>query len=86
MNIFLDIVKSEPGELMMKGELNEKNTNQINRREVISRFLEERKKRKVSLRVFSNEIDIPFYTLRDWYRSKKYNPEWDLLHNNRTRE
>ena len=55
------------------------------RKAIIDRFLEERKN-GVSLREFSNKENIPYYTLRDWFRDARYNRDyWEIKEEYKTK-
>lgn len=46
------------------------------KKNIITTFLRRRKTEGISLRWYSSEIEIPYYTIRDMYRDSRFNPEW----------
>ncbi len=49
------------------------------KRELISDFLKRRKTTGISLADYSVIANVPRYTMRDWYRDPRYNPQWQEL-------
>lgn len=50
------------------------------KKRMVSRFLDERKRTGIGVERYSAIIGVPRYTFRDWYRDPRFNPEWDVLH------